>query len=54
MRLSLWQIYILRGHEWVPVGACGDRALAEIHLASLRKMMRRNQFELVYEGQPDG
>ncbi len=49
-----WQIYMLRGQQWVPVGACGTRALAETHMASLRKMMRRNRFQLVWEGQPNG
>jgi hypothetical protein len=49
-----WQIYMLRGQQWVPVGACGSRALAETHIASLRKMMRRNRFQLICEGQADG
>ena len=51
MRLSKpWQIYMFSGDRWVPVGACGDRALAEIHIASLRKMMRHHQFQLVWAG----
>jgi hypothetical protein len=48
---NLWQIYILRGGvQWCPVGLLRDRALAEIHIASLRKMMRHNQFQLVWAG----
>ena len=50
---NLWQIYMLRGQQWVPVGTMCNRALAETHLASLRKMMRRNQFQLVWEGAID-
>lgn len=49
-----WQIYILRGAQWVPVGACCDRALAENHIAFLRKIMRLNQFQLIWEGHGDG
>jgi hypothetical protein len=48
---NLWQIYILRGGvQWCPVGLLRDRALAETHLANLRKMMRHNQFQLVWVG----
>ncbi len=54
MRLSkLWQIYMLRGDQWVPVGGCDDRALAETHMARLRKIMRHNQFQLIWEGPVD-
>ncbi|MBE9155372.1 hypothetical protein IQ265_00730 [Nodosilinea sp. LEGE 06152] len=48
-----WQIYMLRGQQWVPVGACGDRALAENHIRSLRKLMRGYQFDLAWEGEGD-
>ncbi|MGG6237214.1 hypothetical protein ACQ4N7_01135 [Nodosilinea sp. AN01ver1] len=48
-----WQIYMFRGYQWVPVGACGSRALAEVHISSLRKMMRGYLFQLVWEGEAD-
>ncbi len=48
-----WQLYILRGEHWVPCGACGDRALAESQLATLRKLMPRNLFDLAWEGEDD-
>ncbi|WP_156119858.1 hypothetical protein [Leptolyngbya sp. KIOST-1] len=48
-----WQIYMLRGHRWVPVGACGDRAMGEAQIATLRRIMPRNRFQLVWEGEPD-
>ncbi|PSR16063.1 hypothetical protein C8255_19770 [filamentous cyanobacterium CCP3] len=48
-----WQLYILRGHQWVPCGACGDRPLAEAQLATLRRLMPHKQFDLAWEGEGD-
>ena len=48
---NLWQIYILRGGvQWCPVGLLRDRALAETHLASLRKIMPTYKFQLLWDG----
>ncbi|MGB3202852.1 MAG: hypothetical protein WBA99_18240 [Nodosilinea sp.] len=52
--VKLWKLYILRGDRWVPVGACGDRPLAEAQIATLRKLMPRNQFVLAWEGEGHG
>jgi hypothetical protein len=48
-----WQIYMLRGVQWVPVGAVGDRPLGEAQVAILRRFMPRNLFTLVWEGPVD-
>lgn len=48
-----WQLYMLRGEQWIGVGACGDRALAEAQLATLRRLMPRNRFDLAWEGEGD-
>ncbi|MGB3309970.1 MAG: hypothetical protein WBG32_00115 [Nodosilinea sp.] len=44
-----WQIYIFRGEQWVPVGACATRALAESQLTTLRKLMRGHKFAIAWE-----
>lgn len=45
-----WQIFMLRGEQWIPIGTCGSRALAESQAQVLRNRMRGYLFEVVLEG----
>ena len=51
--LSPWQIYMLSGEQWRPIGACGSRAMAESQAQVLRSRMRGYSFEVVWEGAID-
>lgn len=44
---------MLRGERWIPVGACGSRAMAESQAQVLRNQMRGYLFEVVWEGAID-
>lgn len=48
--LRPWQIYMLRGPQWVPVGACISRPSAETQVSKLRQLMRGHEFAIAWVG----